>query len=663
VVELFAISGGPKFDGFSGVSLLALVAGFVALGLWFLLFAFRWWRTFPRMPDAGPETTDLRDEPPAIVNLLANRWKVTQTAIPATLVDLAARRVLGIDLVGGDSYVVRIRDGDQTKEKLTDYERQVLDLVKSRATGGSCPAQALDLGEAGQAESWVNRFKKRVVSDARDRGLARNRWELHDFTIIGTGLAIALGLFASSFALSHLAEGTGRNSGGSSSWDGEDWFWVAGAVWIAAMVAVTRTQGLRETTQGKIVCAHWLGVRNYFRNNHAFDHAQAAAVVLWERNLSYGVALGAAHEAAHDIPLAPDDPGEAWSRYGGMWRQVRVEYPSRFGYGESPGHVLLGGLGRVLLWGGLCFLALPFLLSIALDAADTDTSSTPVDAQTFYLALIATIAGVAAIAGVYLFVRFLAGVIRTWRGLSDLNKTVTFEGQVVKVHEGRAAIDDGHKEELDAFAPGKVQAARGATVRVTVTPHLHFLKQLEVLQAPAKTADDAAAADAAAGAVARAIGAPVAAAQLAPLDDTVKAAAGPGFVRNNQLGRADMGPLSGGAVQTFSDGNGSVIAVAAMTAAAGPMSAMVGFMAKRFAASGHGLDAGDGRSFWMRETDLVVRDGQGMTLIHCDLKGRSSQERLAVAQTIAAQIHPAAVAAGAPPPSPVAPGEGPPVSA
>jgi hypothetical protein len=125
VIQLLAISGGPKFDGFSGSSLLALVAAIAALGLWFLLFACRWTRTFPRMPDAGPETSELRDEPPAIVNLLVNRWKVTQSAISATLIDLAARRVLGIDLVAGDEYVVRIRDGDHATEKLTDYERQV----------------------------------------------------------------------------------------------------------------------------------------------------------------------------------------------------------------------------------------------------------------------------------------------------------------------------------------------------------------------------------------------------------------------------------------------------------------------------------------------------------------------------------------------------------
>ncbi|HEX6030349.1 MAG TPA: hypothetical protein VFY90_02885, partial [Tepidiformaceae bacterium] len=325
MIQLLAISGGPRFDGFSGPSLLALVAAIVALGVWFFLFAYRWARTFPRLPDAGPETSELRDEPPAIVNLLVNRWKVTQSAISATLIDLAARRVVGIDLVGGDEYVVRIRDGDHTTEKLTDYERQVLDLVKSRATGGSCPAQALDLGEEGEADGWVKHFKKRVVSDAKDRGLARNRWALHDFTIIGVGLAIALGLFASAFALSHLLEGTGGDSSGSDKWSQSDWLWAAVVAWMAAMFAVSRTQAIRDTAKGRAACAHWLGVRDYFRHNHAFDNAQAAAVVLWERNLSYGVALGAAHEAAHDIPLAPDDPDEAWTRYGGMWRQVRVE--------------------------------------------------------------------------------------------------------------------------------------------------------------------------------------------------------------------------------------------------------------------------------------------------------------------------------------------------
>ena len=152
---LFLLAAGKNFDGFHGVSFVALGASGVLAVVWAVMFALRWAASFPRLPHAGPETTDLGPEPPAVANLLVNRWKVTRTAIPATLLDLAARHIVAIDLVGHDDYVVRIRDGDSTREKLTDYEKQVLDLVKTRATGGSCPVQALDLGEPGYADAWV----------------------------------------------------------------------------------------------------------------------------------------------------------------------------------------------------------------------------------------------------------------------------------------------------------------------------------------------------------------------------------------------------------------------------------------------------------------------------------------------------------------------------
>jgi hypothetical protein len=475
---LFLLAAGEKFDGFHGVSLVALVAAGVVAAVWALLFGLRWAASFPRLPDAGPETSDLGPEPPAVANLLVNRWKVTRTAIPATLLDLAARRVVGIDLVGHDNYVVRLRDGDSTREKLTDYEQQVLDLVKARATGGSCPVEALDLGEPDYAAGWVKKFDKRVASDARSRGLARSRWRTVDWVIIGGGLSVVFGLLASAFALAHLAEGTGT----TDKWAREDWFWVGGVAWLLAMFAISRTQDLRDTRDGQAACARWLGVRNYFRNAHSFDNAQAASVIIWERNLSYGVGLGAAHEAAHDLPFIADDPGEAWTRHSGSWRQVRVESPKRFGYGQPPFTVFLGGLGRVALWGAIGFVALPIVGRILWDLADTGLSRR--NQQDWGMAIVGGFIALFSIVGTYLAVRFLAGVIRLWRGAADLGKAVTVEGEVVKVYQGCVALDDGRAEELAALVPGvRTQSlARGMKARITMTPRLHYVKAVEILE-------------------------------------------------------------------------------------------------------------------------------------------------------------------------------------
>ena len=65
----------------------------------------------------------------------------------------------------------------------------------------------------------------------------------------------------------------------------------------------------------------------------------------------------------------------AWSRTGGDWHQVHVEYPTHFGYGQRPQSVLLNGALRTLLWGVIAFVVLPIVAdaawNIGSDAFDT----------------------------------------------------------------------------------------------------------------------------------------------------------------------------------------------------------------------------------------------------------------------------------------------------
>jgi hypothetical protein len=231
----------------------------------------------------------------------------------------------------------------------------------------------------------------------------------------------------------------------------------------------------------------------------------------------------------------------------------------------------------------------------------------------------------------------------------------------VKVHVGRAAIDDG-KQELAAFAAGAISASRGDIVRITMTPHLHYVKQVEVLNAAPKSADD----------LAREVelstspATPIATSRLADLEDAIRAVAGPGFVREGKSAAPDLGPLgAAGAVQAFSDGNGSTVAVAAMNMGPGPMAALVNLMTNRLATSGQPVDGTSGKAVWMRDTDLLIRGEDGITMVHCDLKDRSPQDRLLVAQSIAARLEPASPQPAAPSaatPSPTLPGEEMPVS-
>ena len=154
--------------------------------LFAVVFGVRWAASFPDLPAPGPETSELGTEPPAIANLLVNRCNVTSSAAAATLIDLAARGHLELFEVGPDQFVVRLRSAPD--DPLTDYEEQVLALVRGKATGGSAPLEAIQLDES-QAASWRDRFAKKVVADAKSRGLLRGRWTRVDWVVFGVLIA------------------------------------------------------------------------------------------------------------------------------------------------------------------------------------------------------------------------------------------------------------------------------------------------------------------------------------------------------------------------------------------------------------------------------------------------------------------------------------------
>lgn len=121
------------FSGFQGVSLVLLIASIAASAAWFVIFAWRWLATRPKLPETGLEARDAGSEAPALVNLLVNRWHLTRASVQATLMDLASRKHIAIDMYGQDQFVVRIRR-DAPEEKVTPYERQLLDLDSGTAS-------------------------------------------------------------------------------------------------------------------------------------------------------------------------------------------------------------------------------------------------------------------------------------------------------------------------------------------------------------------------------------------------------------------------------------------------------------------------------------------------------------------------------------------------
>jgi len=467
-----------QFDA-GAVALLA--AGIAVAVVAIVVFLARWFASMPDLPAAGPETSDLGPESPALANLLVNRCAVTTAAAAATLLDLAARHHVSLFEAGPGNTIVQVRSGDG--EALTDYEEQVLDLVRAKATGGSAPLEAIEL-DAGDAERWRKSFAKKVVDEATRQGLVRKRWNRNDAVVLGVLASLSLGLVALGLFVARVESNPDDN--GISR---DDWFWIGAVVWFGLMAGLRALRAIRYSPAGETAAARWLGVKRFLGHQDGFGDAPPASVAIWNRLLAYGAGIGVARGALDGIALEVEDADVAWSRYDGQWRQVRVEYPTRFGYGQRPLLVLGGGLVRLAFWGALGFVVLPVVidflwevLSEALDGGDLGGA---------LAALVIFFAIGFGLVGAYLVVRIADGALRTYRGLLDLRATETITGQVVKHHdtEGHSwfAVDPGGVDEVRAYyweaGSGASRPARGSTVRVVVTPHLRHVVSVEPVSA------------------------------------------------------------------------------------------------------------------------------------------------------------------------------------
>lgn len=296
----------------------------------------------PPQPPVGLRTLELGPEPPAVANLLTHGFRVTDDAVPATLIDLAARNVVDIEQRGPGVFYVRLRPGSE--EGLTSYERRVLDHLRTCAHDGVVPAEALTTGPQAESARWMRGFVSGVVSDAQARGLSRDAVGGAVFTVL-TGAALIPA------ALTWAA------------WDFE-----AGLIAFFAAVAllgwIRQRHPQRETAAGMEAASRWLGVRAELAENPVFATHSPLEVELWDRLLAYGAALGVASGASRPLPMGVESDTEAWTSYGGRWRRVRVTYPRLWppGWGADPMLALLVGLALVVGFATLLYTAGPAFL-------------------------------------------------------------------------------------------------------------------------------------------------------------------------------------------------------------------------------------------------------------------------------------------------------------
>ena len=462
------------------------VVAAAAFVVWIAALAVLAMQSEPRDVDEGPATLDPGGpEPPAIVNLLTNDWVLGRESVPATLIDLAARRFITVDWIG-DRTLLRVREHGPQSATLAGYEQLVMNHVRelSRQTDdGFVPADALTTGPDDMAKRWWRQFERSVVSDARSRGLSRPRWSAKARTILTT-IAIIVGVTIA------IASTTLPVDESDSDDDPIGRALAFGAVSAVILVAVAaKLGGERDTPDGRAVASRWLGLRTMLVNDPTFATQPPAAVNIWDRIMSYGASMGVARAAVASLPFGSESERQAWSPVGNRWRVVRIRYPRRFppGYGRHPALVALVGLvvaaaGAFIAPGAIS--AADAILRSFDDVASDRTVPDGVRAGiSVALAAVVTIGALLAAYGAGLLIGGVADLVQRRRPI---------EGRVLRVRERgddnkrfwHVAVDDGTTDRVRAWRlKSPPVASQGAFVRARVTPWLRHVDDLVVVHA------------------------------------------------------------------------------------------------------------------------------------------------------------------------------------
>lgn len=263
-----------------------------SLVVWLLVLSGIMIATRPRSVQPDPPTDALGTSRPAVVNLLANKWRCTTDAARATLADLVGRGYLTVRRDGPDLTQTSIEIRDESPPNLTRYERRLLGRLRTQARGGRVTMPALSFHTEWAASRWLSRFAMEVAADAKARDVARAGVN-PDF-LLATAVVPALALGG----WTYLRVPTDRMFSAVAV--------LVAVLLVLAQLGVRVRDRHRPTPFGRSAAAHWLGVRTHLREEHpkladvAFDDPVVA-----EPRTAYAVALGLGTTISEQVQFAP----------------------------------------------------------------------------------------------------------------------------------------------------------------------------------------------------------------------------------------------------------------------------------------------------------------------------------------------------------------------
>jgi hypothetical protein len=425
-----------------------------------------------------------RLEPPAVVALLTNGFRVPNSAITATALDLAARGWVRLAIVD-DELVVVTRGQGAAGDSLLPFEQQVLSHLMSRAFNDVSSAGTLAMSQHRLDHRWRTRFGHAVAAQAQALGLSRRRFE---WPSVAPGACLSgVAVIALTYAVTR-----GTDVAVADSWQSRavalfTLLGVIGLAWATFDRAVSPDQS--PTEEGRTRAVEWMGYRRRLRARIPSE-ATVLAPAQQQAALAIACVMGVAEQVHDQLPVAPEDARYAWSEAGGRAHIARIRYPVRPGYGQHP--LKVAAVGLVVL------IAARWLQGFLRRLSDGEELTSLLERVPGQIDLIESIAAVFAalcwlpliwaawsiVAGLIdsIATRVRIGMVVRTRRPSDVVPYATIINPFADRdrYSSYVAVDDGRRPTVVAWlATERTSAPQGAQARVRATPLLGFVRSSE----------------------------------------------------------------------------------------------------------------------------------------------------------------------------------------